>query len=100
MPPCAAVRMNEKSSPATPSRPTPSPEKVAQRVRIAAVYRCDAAAKAIVGASLRFGQPRGRLIDDTLPLQVALLGDHAGVVAPDEYHAPGGVAVEPHPQSV
>src|SRR4051794_39778660 len=32
MPPCAAVRMNEKSSPATPSRPTPSPEKVAQRV--------------------------------------------------------------------
>jgi hypothetical protein len=32
MPPCAAVRMNEKSPPATPGRPTPSPEKVAQRV--------------------------------------------------------------------
>jgi hypothetical protein len=30
--PCAAVRMNEKSSPATPSRPTSSSEKVAQRV--------------------------------------------------------------------
>jgi hypothetical protein len=34
MPPCAAVRMNEKSPPATPGRPTPSPEKVAQRVKL------------------------------------------------------------------
>ena len=41
--PCAAVRMNEKSSPATPSRPTSSSEKVAQRVenfeRIQAMLR-------------------------------------------------------------
>ena len=39
MPPCAAVRTNEKSSPATPSRPTPSSEKVAQRVN----YECQQA---------------------------------------------------------